>query len=112
MTETTIEIVKTVLKVDPTVSIEERKRFIQILQGAPLEKQSTDRLLKRGQVAEMLSSSARLVDKLSEEGLLHKVTYPGRKRCAGYRQSEVEALLAESMSCERQPEAEIFRETI
>lgn len=112
MRETTIEILKTVLKSDPTVSAEERNRFIQICKGAPLEKKSDDKLLKRAQVAEMLSSSTRLVDKLAVQGLLHKVTFRGRQRSAGYRRSEVEALLAENAPCERQPETESTRETV
>lgn len=110
MRETTIEILKAVLKGDPTVSAEERNSFIQIFKGAPLGKKNDDKLLKRAQVAEMLSSSTRMVDKLAAQGLLHKVTFRGRQRSAGYRRSEVEALLAESASCER-PEAERTHET-
>jgi hypothetical protein len=45
----------------------------------------------------MLSSSCRLVDKLAEEGQLHKVRYKGRVRAAGYRLSEVQAILADGM---------------
>ena len=112
MKETTIEILKSVLKTDPTITAEERSTFILMFKGAPLGKKSDDKLLKRKQVAEMLSSSTRLVDKLAVQGLLHKVTFRGRQRSAGYRRSEVEALLTEGMSTESHPEAEITHEAI
>jgi hypothetical protein len=112
MKETTIEILKSVLKTDPTITAEERSNLIQLFKGAPLCKKSDDKLLKRKQVAEMLSSSTRLVDKLAVQGLLHKVTFRGRQRSAGYRRSEVEALLAEGSSPVSQPEAEITHEAV
>lgn len=96
MNSATLEIVKSVLKTDPTVTADERERLLAFFRpGEGAGERRPERLLKRGQVAEMLSSSRRLVDKLAEEGLLHKVKYPGRVRAAGYRLSEVQALLAE-----------------
>jgi ribosomal protein L17 len=112
MKETTIEILKSVLKTDPTITAEERSNLILLFKGAPLCKKSDDKLLKRKQVAEMLSSSTRLVDKLAVQGLLHKVTFRGRQRSAGYRRSEVEALLAEGSSPVSQPDAEITHEAV
>jgi len=98
MNPATLEIMKSVLKTDPSVTAEERERLLALLR--PGQKASSsdvrpERLLKRKQVADMLSSSPRLVDKLSSEGLLHKVKYPGRVRAAGYRLSEVQAIIAE-----------------
>jgi len=97
MNPATLEIMKSVLKTDPSVTVDERERLLALLR--PGQKTSSDvrpeRLLKRKQVADMLSSSPRLVDKLSSEGLLHKVKYPGRVRAAGYRLSEVQAIIAE-----------------
>jgi len=97
MNPATLEIMKSVLKTDPSVTADERERLLALLR--PGQKASSDfrpeRLLKRKQVADMLSSSPRLVDKLSSEGLLHKVKYPGRVRAAGYRLSEVQAIIAE-----------------
>jgi hypothetical protein len=97
MNPATLEIMKSVLKTDPSVTADERERLLALLR--PGQKTASDfrpeRLLKRKQVADMLSSSPRLVDKLSSEGLLHKVKYPGRVRAAGYRLSEVQAIIAE-----------------
>lgn len=96
MNDATVEIVKSVLRTDPTVSPEERERLLALFrEGRPAI--TGEKLLKRGQVAEMLSSSRRLVDKLAEEGLLHKVRYKGRVRAAGYRLSEVQAILADGL---------------
>lgn len=97
MQDTTIEILKSVLKSDTSVQPEERERLLSIFKAGPRPASPGEKLLKRKQVAEMLSSSCRLVDKLAEEGQLHKVRYKGRVRAAGYRLSEVQAILADGM---------------
>ena len=97
MNDATVEIVKSVLRTDPTVTPEERERLLALFREGPRPAITGEKLLKRGQVAEMLSSSRRLVDKLAEEGLLHKVRYKGRVRAAGYRLSEVQAILADGL---------------
>ncbi|MFA7158926.1 MAG: hypothetical protein WC299_06435 [Kiritimatiellia bacterium] len=52
-----------------------------------------DRIIRREQVAGLLSVSLRCVDKIAREGTLTRVMLPGRVRAAGYRESEVRALI-------------------
>ena len=51
------------------------------------------RLLRREVVAERLCCSVRTVDHLAVQGLLHRVTFPGRKRASGVREADVEGLV-------------------
>jgi hypothetical protein len=56
---------------------------------------SPDRILRRGQVAELLARSPRAVDRLAADGILHKVKLPGRRRHCGFRLSDVLSMIGE-----------------
>ncbi len=60
------------------------------------ERKAPEKILRRAEVADRLSISLRTVDSLAEQGILTKVKLPYRKRAAGFRESQVETLLAES----------------
>lgn len=53
----------------------------------------TDRILRRAEVAALLSHSERAVDRMAAEGILQKVRLPGRRRAAGFRLADVQALI-------------------
>jgi hypothetical protein len=100
MVNTTIEIIRSALKGDPTVSPEERTRLMLLLRR-PVNKPnlvstmaSSPRLIRRKDIARILSCSLRLVDRLAQDGILRKLRLPGRLRAAGFVESEVWALLA------------------
>ncbi len=97
MLTTTLEVVKAGLKADQTMDPGTRLRIINAVQAAakskiPLEVQG-GHLLRRAEVAKRLSVSLRTVDKLHIQGILQKVRLPGRGRAAGFRLSDVEALI-------------------
>lgn len=52
------------------------------------------RIIRRMEVARRLGRSPRAVDRLAAEGALRKVLLPGRTRAAGFRESDVAALIA------------------
>jgi hypothetical protein len=97
MLNTTIDAIKAVLRMDPTVSAPERTKIIFRLKASDVPKKSETpavaRLLRRQVVAERLCCSLRTVDHLAVQGLLHRVTFPGRKRASGFREADVEALV-------------------
>jgi hypothetical protein len=97
MLNTTIDAIKAVLRMDATVSTPERVKIIfRLRRGDVPQKPETParaRLLRRDVVAERLCCSLRTVDKLAVQGLLHRVTFPGRKRASGFREADVEALV-------------------
>jgi len=98
MLTTTLKIVRSGLESDPTLTAADRNRFIAVLRdGLPSKcKPTTEattappRLLRRAEVGRRLSCSLRTVDKLP----LKKFKLPGRKRAAGFLESDVNDLLA------------------
>jgi predicted DNA-binding transcriptional regulator AlpA len=61
--------------------------------GAPVGAPSEHRILRRKQAAEKLCCSVRLIDKLAAQGLLPRVTLPGRVHGAGFRLSDIDRLI-------------------
>ena len=99
MLPTTYDAIKSILRSDPTVSVEERQRTLisvrQRPQARPPETQlCTSKVLSRRKAAEILGDkSLRYVDRLAQQGILKKVTVPGRSRAIGFRAADVEALI-------------------
>ena len=96
MLPTTIEIIRSGLKSDPSLSPADRTRLIALLrngQANPKAEPTAERvpcILRRAEVARRLSCSLRTVDKLP----IQKVRLPGRQRAAGFLEGDVNALLA------------------
>lgn len=93
MLRSTKDAVRAVLTTDPTVSPEDRANLLALLNGAGAEKSPAVRIMRRQEVAEMLSVSTRTVDNLAASGALHKVHFPGRKLASGFRSDDVARLL-------------------
>ena len=70
----------------------ERAALVRELSGAPAEP-DRPRVLRRGEVALMLGRTPRAVDLLAAQGVLSRVTLPGRTRGAGFREADVRALI-------------------
>jgi len=69
----------------------ERARLVQeCATPAPVE----NRIVRRVDTARMLARSTRAVDYLVQSGALSRVTFPGHKRAAGFRYSDIQALIA------------------
>lgn len=93
-----MQIIRAALMADADVSADERARVIAFLRSPPRPacEQSAPkipRLIRRAEAAQRLSCSTRTVDKLSVNGLLRKCKLPGRVRAAGFRESDIEALI-------------------
>ena len=89
--------VRAILSADQSVTDKERSRIIEIIfradDGAENQPASPDRIVLRGDVANMLARSTRAVDLLARQGLLKKIKLPGRTRCAGFKLSVVNKFL-------------------
>jgi predicted DNA-binding transcriptional regulator AlpA len=100
MLPTTLDIIRSCLKSDPTVSPAERKRLMALLVNAPAEPSAEisapaeARLIRRAEVARRLGCSLRLVDRLLQDGTLPKRRLPNRQRAAGVLESDLLRLLA------------------
>jgi hypothetical protein len=100
MLNTTLEIVRSGLKADPTLTSQERARLLAALRQPAAQKPvpvtSVElRLVRRAEVARRLSCSLRMVDKLAASGILAKRRLPGRLRAAGFLASDVDTLIAD-----------------
>ncbi|MGO9588212.1 MAG: hypothetical protein ACLP2Y_18705 [Limisphaerales bacterium] len=100
MLNTTLEIVRSGLKADPTLTPQDRLRLIAALRESVAQKPapviSTElRLIRRAEVARRLSCCLRMVDKLAASGVLVKHKLPGRVRAAGFLATDVDRLIAD-----------------
>ncbi len=98
MLETTVKILKSVLEADPTLTQRERSRLLALLRsdrstGVDQLSERVPRLIRRAEVARLMSCSLRTVDKLAATGILPKKKLPGRARAAGFLETDVIALL-------------------
>ena len=98
MLDTTLEIVRSGLKADPTLTPQERTRLLASLRQPVAQKSipatsAEPRLIRRTEVARKLSRSLRFVDKLAAAGILAKRKLPGRMRASGFLASDVDALI-------------------
>ena len=114
MLTTTIQAIGAVLRMDTTITSAERVHILSRLKNPeePMKHMPTReaRILRRKEVAERLGRSLRLVDRLVVEGVLQKVTLPGRKRACGFREVDVETLLncrdAEAVAAKKRKKAQ------
>jgi len=94
MLKQTVETVRGVLSMDPTVPAEDRARILATLKAPPTPAEAVKRLLRRAEVASLLSCHPRTVDNLAKAGILRRVRFPGRKLAAGFMAAEVDALVS------------------
>jgi hypothetical protein len=100
MLTTTIEIIRSGLKGDPSLSARERALIMAMLRGgikSPTAEPTTCnevRLVGRKEAARRLGRSLRFVDRLAQDGILPKRRLPHRQRAAGFLESDLVALIA------------------
>jgi hypothetical protein len=100
MLNTTIEILRSGLKADPTLTPQDRTRLLAALREPAAQKSepvtsAEPRLVRRAEVARRMSRSLRFVDKLAASGILAKRKLPGRVRASGFLASDVDKLITE-----------------
>ncbi len=76
-----------------TASPEQLALVDKALTGGGAQKENMDRIIRRAEVAKVLSRSTRAVDYLVAQGVLGKVVFPGRSRGGRFRLSDVQALI-------------------
>lgn len=86
--------IEEVLKNDGSVSPAERKRLVGEVAIGTDGDNFPDRILRRAEVARLLGRTVKTVDRLSQKGCVQKVTFPGHRRAAGMRLSDVEKLIS------------------
>lgn len=101
MLPTTIELIKSALKTDPSVTPQDRATITAFLRNgnsqakpsAPAPAQPPS-IIRPAQAAQRLDRGVRTIHQLCQQGLLTKVRFPGRQRCAGITEESLLALMA------------------
>jgi hypothetical protein len=100
MLTTTIDAIRAVLRADPSVTPADRASLLSIIRNhgkavpvSQIALQTEVRILRRAEVARRLGCSPRTVDRIAREGILRKVTLPGRRRACGFRSSDLDRLI-------------------
>ena len=100
MLSTTIDAIRAVLRADPSVTPADRASLLSIIRNhgkavsvSQIAPQTEMCILRRADVARRLGCSLRAVDRIAREGILRKVTFPGRKRACGFRSGDLDRLI-------------------
>jgi len=101
MLNTTYDALRAVLRADPTVGAADRNHKLALLRTPDVPKSepaapTVQRILQRRETAQRFNRTLRYVDRLAQEGILKKVKLPGRKRAVGFREEDVNRLIAAS----------------
>ncbi len=94
MLPSTREAIAAILRADPSIDAATRAAVLKAGSQPAIDRPQTDTLLRVPQVAQILGRTPRSVHQLAKRGILRKVTFPGSTRAAGFRRSDVEALIA------------------
>lgn len=94
MLSTTLGAVKAILATDPSVNSEERKALVEALKNGIKAEAKHDRVLRRPEAARRMGVSVKALDQWKRRGVLVPVQIPGSSRALGFRESDVEALIA------------------
>lgn len=100
MLQTTIDIIRTGLRADPTLSPAHRASLLTLLKTGgegPTKpeppKPTAPRIVRRREAAQIYGCSLRLIDRLAAQGVLRRVRLPGRQRGAGFIETDLLAVI-------------------
>jgi hypothetical protein len=92
----TFEMIKGALAVDHSISPKERKLILNFLRSGNQQNSETPpsppELLRRDEAAARLKVSLRTIDLWASQGILTKITLPGRQRACGFSSVEIDRL--------------------
>lgn len=98
MLPTTLKAADALFQTDATIGPSERRRLMTLLRNdAPkLESSgpSADRVLRIPEAANLVGRTPRALHNWAKAGVLAKVRLPGSKRALGFRESDVQNLIA------------------
>ncbi len=78
---------------DSTISLEEKQAILTSLRSGAGGK-THDRILRRKEAAERLGICPKTLDNWSLRGTIHPIRIKGSERAVGFRQSDVDAIIA------------------
>ncbi len=98
MKNTTLTAMKAIYDSDPARTRGDKIQLLRTLgleeEAMVAEKKQPDRVLSFREAAKRINRSTVTLHEIARRGGFTKVIFPGSKRCAGIRESDVERLLA------------------
>jgi hypothetical protein len=94
MKSQTLVALAAILQADPIRSERDRAELLKTLGVETGAAPDGDRILTFAQAAERLGRGKRVLHTLARRGVIQKFTLPGFERSAGFRASDIDALLA------------------
>ncbi len=98
--QTTTQVaIQAVIQADVSIDAQEKARLVRFLFSTGTEAQADtgeqqERIIRRNEAAKRLAVSPRMVDYYGKRGILSRVTLGGQSRASGYRESEIQAIIA------------------
>jgi hypothetical protein len=99
MLTTTIEIIRSALKGDPSLNPADRAHILAMIRDGTNATKTNEvaasehRLVRPAEAARRLGCSLRLVDQLAQDGILPRRYFPNRRRAAGFLESDLNGLM-------------------
>jgi len=95
MHATTKTAIAAIVAADDSLTGDERRAIVARLnESADKPRLPVDRILSIPDTAGLFNRSSRTVKAWAQAGILQRVILPGRKRACGFRQSDIERLIA------------------
>lgn len=93
MLSSTKTAITAILNADPTLDKNTIKAAILAFESGGNTSIPIPRLLRRPEVAKLLSVSVKRIDQLALQGTLRRITLPGTSRASGYREEDIRAIV-------------------
>ena len=101
--QTTRDAIRSILRTDPTCSVEERQRVLDALSGKAVPAcgaaaaKAPPRIVRFPEAAVQLGCGVHLLHRLAQHGQIRKCRLPGRVRCRGILEEDLARLLAQGV---------------
>ena len=92
MLHTTKQALTAILSADPSVTVEQRKAFLEAALQPLNAAAHIDRVVRREEAGKLLGVSAKRVDQLARAGILKRVQVPGTSRSIGISEASIRAI--------------------
>lgn len=92
MLATTRQALSAILQADPSISIEQRKAFLESALQPPNAAARIGRVIRREEAGRLLGVSPKRVDQLARAGILKRIVVPGTSRSIGISEASIRAI--------------------
>jgi hypothetical protein len=92
MLHTTIQALTAILSADPSVTVEQRKAFLEAALHTPNAAAHIGRSIRRAEAGKILGMSKKRIDQLCRAGILKRIQVPGTSRSIGISEASIRSI--------------------